>query len=91
MLVVTNFAIGLLSLTTNTNTDEKPVPLGAHIVLGISILLLIMARFTLRMFVASRLDDGCPVVVTRDTRLECLLLRRVGATQIGRASCRERV
>ena len=51
LLVVTNFAIGLLSLTTNTNTDEKPVPLGAHIVLGISILLLIMARFTLRMFV----------------------------------------
>ena len=51
LLVVTNFAIGLLSLTTNTNTDEKPVPLGAHIVLGMSILLLIMARFTLRMFV----------------------------------------
>ena len=51
VLVVTNFAIGLLSLTTDTNTDEKLGALGVHIVLGIGILLLIMARFTLRMFV----------------------------------------
>ena len=51
VLVVTNFAIGLLSLTTDTNTDEKLGALGVHIVLGIGILLLIMARFTLRIFV----------------------------------------
>lgn len=51
LLVLTTFAIGLLSLTTPTNTDEKLVPLGVHIVLGIAILLLVIVRFALRMFV----------------------------------------
>ena len=51
LLVLTTFAIGLLSLTTQPNTDAKLVPLGAHIVLGIAILLLVIVRFALRMLV----------------------------------------
>lgn len=51
LLVLTTFAIGLLNLTTPTNTDVKIIPLGIHMALGIAILLLVIARFTLRVLV----------------------------------------
>ena len=51
LLVFTTFAIGLLNLTTPTNTDAKIIPLGVHMALGIAILLLVIARFTLRVLV----------------------------------------
>ena len=51
LLVFSTFAIGLTSLTTRSNTDVKLVPLSIHMALGIMILLLVIARFALRMLV----------------------------------------
>lgn len=51
LLVLITYAIGLFSLTTPTNTDAKLVPLAVHLALGIVILLLVVARFALRLLV----------------------------------------
>lgn len=51
LLVLTTFTIGLLNLTTPSNTNAKLVPLGIHLALGIAILLLVIARFALRLLV----------------------------------------
>ncbi len=51
LLVFTTFAIGLLDLTTPTNTNAKIIPLGIHMALGIAILLLVIARYLMRIFI----------------------------------------
>lgn len=51
VLVLTTFGIGLLNLTTPTNGSEKLLPLSVHMALGIGILLLVIARFLLRIFI----------------------------------------
>ena len=51
LLVFTTFGIGLLSLANHPNTDAKLVPLGLHMALGISILLIVVLRTILRMLV----------------------------------------
>lgn len=51
LLVFITFGIGLFSLTNPINTDEKLVPLGVHIALGIVILVLVIARYALRVLV----------------------------------------
>jgi len=51
LLVLTTFAIGLLSLSNTPNNDGKLIPLGVHMALGIAILLLVIARFMLRLLV----------------------------------------
>lgn len=51
LLVFVTFGIGLLSLVNMPNTDAKLVPLGVHMALGIAILLLVMARYGLRLLV----------------------------------------
>ncbi len=51
LLVLTTFAIGLLSLSNTPNTDAKFIPLGVHMALGIAILLLVIVRFALRLLV----------------------------------------
>ena len=51
LLVLTTFGIGLLSLSNTPNTSAKLVPLGIHLALGIAILLLVSARFALRLLV----------------------------------------
>ena len=50
-LVFTTFGIGLTSLTKTTPSSGKYVPLAIHIVLGISILLIVIARYILRLLV----------------------------------------
>jgi cytochrome b561 len=51
LLVFTTFGIGLLSLANHPNTAAKLVPLAVHMALGITILLLVAARYTLRVLV----------------------------------------
>jgi len=51
LLVFITFGIGLFSLVNKPNTDAKLVPLGIHMALGITILLLVIARYSLRMLV----------------------------------------
>jgi cytochrome b561 len=51
LLVFLTFAIGLTSLANNPNTDAKLVPLGLHMAIGIVILVIVVARYILRMLV----------------------------------------
>ena len=51
LLVLTTFAIGLVSLSNTPNNSAKFVPLGIHMALGIAILLLVIARYVLRVLV----------------------------------------
>jgi cytochrome b561 len=53
LLVFVTFGIGLFSLVNQPNTDEKLIPLGIHMALGILILLLVSARYVLRILVFS--------------------------------------
>ena len=48
LLVLLAFLIGLLSLANTPNNDQKLLPLGLHIVLGVLILVLTVARFIVR-------------------------------------------
>lgn len=51
LLVLVTFGIGLLSLTNHPNTDAKLVPLGLHMAIGIVILVIVTARYILRLLV----------------------------------------
>jgi cytochrome b561 len=51
LLVFITFGIGLLSLTSPSNTDAKLVPLGVHMALGIIILVLVIVRYLMRILV----------------------------------------
>lgn len=51
LLVLATFTIGLLSLSNTPNNSAKLIPLGVHMALGIAILLLVIARFVLRVLV----------------------------------------
>ncbi len=51
LLVLITFGIGLLSLANHPNTDAKLVPLGVHMAIGIVILVLVVARYILRILV----------------------------------------
>ncbi len=53
LLIFATFGIGLLSLVNRPNTDEKLVPLGIHMALGMLILLMVIARYLLRILVFS--------------------------------------
>lgn len=51
LLVFITFAIGLTSLTRTSNAGGKLVPLVVHMFLGITIFLIVIARFILRALV----------------------------------------
>ncbi len=51
VLVFATFGIGLLSLAYKPNNAEKLVPLAVHMLLGITILLIVIARYMLRLLV----------------------------------------
>ena len=51
LLVFTTFAIGLFSLANTPNTDAKKIPLGFHMAIGITILVIVVARYLLRVLV----------------------------------------
>jgi cytochrome b561 len=51
LLVFATFGIGLLSLAHTPNTPEKRLPLAIHIVLGLSILLMVVLRYLLRIWI----------------------------------------
>jgi cytochrome b561 len=51
LLVFVTFAIGLSSLANKPNTDAKVVPLAIHMTLGISILLIVIARYVMRILI----------------------------------------
>jgi cytochrome b561 len=50
-LVFTTFGIGLFSLAGSSNTDAEIVPLGFHMAIGISILVIVALRYMLRVLV----------------------------------------
>lgn len=50
-LVFGTFGIGLLRLADKPNTTDKLVPLGIHMALGIAILIIIIARYSLRVLI----------------------------------------
>ena len=51
LLVVSAFVIGLFSLNTISDPEQKKVPLQVHLLLGIAILLLAVGRYILRVAV----------------------------------------
>jgi len=51
LLVFVTFGIGLLNLANRPNSDAKIIPLAAHMILGISILLIVIARYIMRILV----------------------------------------
>ena len=51
LLVFVTFGIGLLNLVNTPNTEAKLVPLGVHMALGIMLLLLVIARYGMRLLV----------------------------------------
>lgn len=51
VLVFGTFGIGLLTLAYKPNTSAKIVPLAVHMTLGIAILLIVIARYILRLLV----------------------------------------
>jgi cytochrome b561 len=64
LLVFAAFGIGLFSLVNTPNTDAKRLPLGIHLALGIAILVLVSARYILRIFVfaPARRDNSAPAL-----------------------------
>lgn len=62
LLVFTTFGIGLLSLADMPNTSAKLVPLAVHMALGISILLIVIARYILRLLVFKPAQRAVPSV-----------------------------
>jgi len=53
LLVFSTFGIGLLSLVNTPNTSAKFLPLAVHMTLGIAILVIVIARYILRILVFS--------------------------------------
>jgi len=51
LLVFTTFGIGLISLIKTANTSAKLVPLAIHLILGIAILLIVVARYLMRILI----------------------------------------
>jgi cytochrome b561 len=51
ILVFVTFGIGLLSLANTPDTIAKLAPLGIHMALGIAILLIVIARYILRVLI----------------------------------------
>jgi cytochrome b561 len=51
LLVFVTFGIGLSSLANKPNTDAKIIPLAVHMMLGISILLIVIARYAMRILI----------------------------------------
>ncbi|HEY3311133.1 MAG TPA: cytochrome b/b6 domain-containing protein [Anaerolineales bacterium] len=51
LLVFTTFIIGLTSLTKTTPSSEKHIPLFVHMILGITILLIVTARYIMRLLI----------------------------------------
>ena len=51
LLVFVTFGIGLSSLANQPNTDAKIVHLAVHMTLGISILLIVIARYIMRILI----------------------------------------
>jgi cytochrome b561 len=51
LLVFITFGIGLFSLANMPNSSTKLVPLGFHMAIGITILVIVLARYTLRILV----------------------------------------
>jgi cytochrome b561 len=60
LLVFATFAIGLLSLVNTPNTEKKLLPLGLHMALGITILLIVITRYLLRILVYAPLRGISP-------------------------------
>jgi len=53
LLVFSTFGIGLLSLVNTPNSPAKFLPLAVHMALGIAILVIVIARYILRILVFS--------------------------------------
>jgi cytochrome b561 len=51
LLVFSTFGIGLSSLANQPNTDAKIIPLAVHMVLGITILLIVIVRYIMRILI----------------------------------------
>jgi cytochrome b561 len=51
LLVFVTFGIGLLSLAYKPNSDAKIIPLAVHMALGLVILLIVFARYLLRILI----------------------------------------
>ena len=51
LLVFVTFGIGLSSLANKPNSDAKIIPLTIHMTLGISILLIVIARYLMRILI----------------------------------------
>lgn len=71
-LVFTTFGIGLTSLTSTTPSSEKVVPLEFHIALGISILVIVTARYMLRILVYKPPKRAKPAQGVRAKKLPLL-------------------
>lgn len=53
LLVFTTFWIGLSNLANQPNTQAKVIPLAVHMILGITILLIVIARYMMRILIYS--------------------------------------
>lgn len=53
LLVFATFGIGLFSLANTPNTGSKLVPLAVHMTLGLIILLIVIARYIMRILIYS--------------------------------------
>ena len=51
LLVITAFVIGLFSLNSISDPEQKKIPLQVHLLIGVSILLLTVGRYILRIAV----------------------------------------
>ena len=70
LLVFITFGIGLLDLTKTTDSSVKLVPLTVHILLGLSILLIVLGRYILRLLVFKPLKRAAaPVLSLKKTPL----------------------
>jgi len=75
LLVFTTFGIGLLSLANTPNTSAKLVPLAVHMLLGLAILLIVIARYLLRIWVyppPRRGTQPAPIAAKKEMLLDQL-------------------
>jgi cytochrome b561 len=67
LLVFVTFGIGLSTLANKPNTGAKIIPLAVHMTLGIAILLIVVARYLMRILIypPSRRATSAPAVAAK--------------------------
>jgi cytochrome b561 len=82
LLVFVTYGIGFLSLASTPNTDAKLVPLGLHMAIGIAILVIVVARYILRVLVFKPQPRFAPAQPAHKKKQPILLDRMTPAIHI---------